>query len=288
MRWRDASTSVPSRDPPLNLIVQQRKKTMKLKTLALAATVAVIGAVAPAAAESIKIGVTPGPHAQILEAVKELAAPKGLEIEILEFSDYVVPNEALNAGDLDANSFQHKPYLDNQIADRGYDIVDVGFTVNFPIGIYSEKVDSFDDVPDGGTVAIPNDPTNGGRVLLLLQDNGYLTLADDVGTTPSIADVVENPKNLRIVEIDAAQLPRSLPDVDAAGINTNYAEEAGLDPVNDPILRESPKGPYVNLIAVKTEDQDEAWVQTLVETYQSDEIRDFIEETFNGSVLASW
>jgi D-methionine transport system substrate-binding protein len=261
---------------------------MKLKTLALAATVAVIGAVAPAAAESIKIGVTPGPHAQILEAVKELAAPKGLEIEILEFSDYVVPNEALNAGDLDANSFQHKPYLDNQIANRGYDIVDVGFTVNFPIGIYSEKVDSFDEVPDGGTIAIPNDPTNGGRVLLLLQDNGYLTLADDVGTTPSIADIVENPKNLNIVEIDAAQLPRSLPDVDAAGINTNYAEEAGLDPVNDPILRESPKGPYVNLIAVKTEDQDEAWVHTLVETYQSDEIRDFIEETFNGSVLASW
>lgn len=261
---------------------------MSLKTIATGLALG-IGLLAGAAqAQTIKVGVTPGPHAQILEAVKELAAPKGLDIEILEFSDYVVPNEALNSGDLNANSFQHKPYLDNQIRDRGYDLVDVGFTVNFPIGIYSDKVESFDDIPDGGSVAIPNDPTNGGRVLLLLEDNGYLTLADGVGTTPSVADIIDNPKNLRIIEIDAAQLPRSLPDVDAAGINTNYAEQAGLDPVNDPILRESPKGPYVNLIAVRTQDKDEPWVQLFVETYQSDEIRTFVEETFNGSVLASW
>lgn len=261
---------------------------MLSKTLAVGVTLASLLVALPATAQSIRVGVTPGPHAQILEAVRDLAAPKGLDIEILEFSDYVVPNEALNSGDLDANSFQHKPYLENQISDRGYDIVDVGFTVNFPIGIYSERHESFDDIPDGGTIAIPNDPTNGGRVLLLLQDNGYLTLREGVGTTPSFADIVENPRNLRILEIDAAQTPRSLPDVDAAGINTNYAEQAGLDPVNDPILRESPQGPYVNLIAVRTENQDEPWVQLLVETYQSEEIRAFIDETFNGAVLASW
>lgn len=245
-------------------------------------------AAAPAFAETIKIGVTPGPHAQIMEEVKRLAAPKGLDIEILEFSDYVVPNEALNAGDLQANSFQHKPYLDNQVADRGYQLTDVAFTVNFPIGVYSQKHKSITDLPEGATVAIPNDPTNGGRVLLLLDDAGVLKLREDAGVKASIADIVENPKKLKIVEIDAAQLPRSLPDVDAAGINTNYAKEAGLDPVKDPILRESPKGPYVNLIAVRTQDKDAAWVKTLVETYNSDEVRKFVEDTFHGAVLAGW
>ncbi|WP_417772617.1 MetQ/NlpA family ABC transporter substrate-binding protein [Stappia sp.] len=245
-------------------------------------------AAAPASAKSIKVGVTPGPHAQIMEAVKELAAPKGLDIEILEFSDYVVPNEALNSGDLDANSFQHKPYLDNQVRDRGYELTDVATTVNFPIGVYSQKYKSVEDIPEGGSIAIPNDPTNGGRVLLLLQDKGLLKLTEGVGTKASVADIVENPKNLKIIEIDAAQLPRSLPDVDAAGINTNYAKEAGLDPVNDPILRESPKGPYVNVIAVRTVDKDADWVRTLVETYQSDEIRAFVAETFQGAVLSSW
>ncbi|MFN4167691.1 MAG: MetQ/NlpA family ABC transporter substrate-binding protein, partial [Pannonibacter phragmitetus] len=145
---------------------------MLFKSIAASLTGAVAAltlfAAAPASAETVKIGVTPGPHAQIMEEVKRLAAPKGLDIEILEFSDYVVPNEALNAGDLQANSFQHKPYLDNQVADRGYQLTDVAFTVNFPIGVYSQKYKAITDLPEGATVAIPNDPTNGGRVLLLL------------------------------------------------------------------------------------------------------------------------
>ncbi|WP_127754837.1 MetQ/NlpA family ABC transporter substrate-binding protein [Devosia sp. 1566] len=258
------------------------------KTFLPALALAVTLSAAPAFAETYKIGVTPGPHAQILEAVQEVLAPKGIELEITEFSDYVVPNEALASGELDANSFQHQPYLDNQIKDRGYDIVSVATTVNFPIGIYSEKIDSIEDLPEGGSIAIPNDPTNGGRVLLLLQENGVIKLKDGVGTAASVADIVDNPKNLQILEIDAAQLPRTLPDVDAAGINTNYAEQAGLDPVNGAILREGPEGPYVNIIAVRSEDKDAEWVKALVEAYHSDEIKQFVDTTFNGAVLASW
>ncbi len=255
---------------------------------ALAVGLALSLAAGTAGAETIKVGVTPGPHAQILEAVKPIAAKQGLDIQIIEFSDYVVPNVALDSGELQANSFQHQPYLDNQVADRKFKIVSVGTTVNFPIGIYSKKYKTFDEVPVGGTIAIPNDPTNGGRVLLLLQDKGIIKLRDGVGFKPSVADITGNPKKLKIVEIDAAQLPRSLPDVDAAGINTNYAKEAGLDPVKDPILREDPKGPYVNVIAVRTQDKDKPWVAVLVKSYQSPEVKQFILETFKGAVLPSW
>ncbi|WP_029006350.1 MetQ/NlpA family ABC transporter substrate-binding protein [Azorhizobium doebereinerae] len=241
-----------------------------------------------AGAETIKVGVTPGPHAQILEAVKPIAAKQGLDIQIVEFSDYVVPNVALDSGELQANSFQHQPYLDNQVADRKFKIISVATTVNFPIGIYSKKYKTFDEVPVGGSVAIPNDPTNGGRVLLLLQDKGIIKLRDGVGFKPSVADITGNPKKLKIIEIDAAQLPRSLPDVDAAGINTNFAKEAGLDPVKDPILREDPKGPYVNVIAVRAQDKDKPWVAVLVKSYQSPEVKQFIQDTFKGAVLSSW
>lgn len=255
---------------------------------ALAVGLALSLAAGTAGAETVKIGVTPGPHAQILEAVKPIAAKQGLDLQIIEFSDYVVPNVALDSGELQANSFQHQPYLDNQVADRKFKIISVGTTVNFPIGIYSKKYKTFDEVPVGGTVAIPNDPTNGGRVLLLLQDKGIIKLRDGVGFKPSVADITANPKKLKIVEIDAAQLPRSLPDVDAAGINTNYAKEAGLDPVKDPILREDPKGPYVNVIAVRTQDKDKPWVAVLVKSYQSPEVKQFILDTFKGAVLPSW
>lgn len=259
---------------------------MSVRTLLAGAALALL--TTAASAETIKVGVTPGPHAQILEAAKPIAAKKGLDIQIVEFSDYVVPNTALESGELQANSFQHQPYLDNQVKDRGYKIVSVATTVNFPIGIYSKKFKSFDDLPVGATVAIPNDPTNGGRVLLLLKDKGYIKLRDGVGFKPSVADITDNPKKLKIVEIDAAQLPRSLPDVDAAGINTNYAKEAGLDPVKDPILREDPKGPYVNVIAVRTQDKDKPWVAILVESYRSPEVKTFIDQTFKGAVLSSW
>jgi D-methionine transport system substrate-binding protein len=263
------------------------ENTMSLRhyLLSILAFAALTGA---ASAETIKVGVTPGPHAQVLEAAKAVAAKKGLDIQIIEFSDYVVPNAALEAGDLQANSFQHQPYLDNQVADRKYKIVAVGNTINFPMGIYSKKVKTWDEVKSGATLAIPNDPTNGGRVLILLRDKGIIKLKDGTGFKPTLLDITENPKKLKITEVDAAQLPRTLPDVDVAGINTNYATQAGLDPVKDAILREDPKGPYANIIAVRAADKDKPWVKTLVESYQSPEVKAFIDEKFKGSVLATW
>ncbi|TCR68306.1 MetQ/NlpA family ABC transporter substrate-binding protein [Bosea sp. BK604] len=235
----------------------------------------------------IRIGASPGPHAEILEKVKPLAAKKGLDLKVIEFSDYVVPNQALDAGELEANSFQNQPYLDNQVKDRGYKLVSVGLTVNFPLGIYSSKYKNWSEVPDGATIAIQNDPTNGGRSLLLLQDKGVIKLKDGVGFKPTVADITANPKKLKIIEIDAAQTPRSLSDVAAAAINTNYAVDAKIEPTSA-ILREDPKGPYVNLIAVREADKDKAWVKSLLEVYHSPEIKAFVADRFKGSVLAGW
>jgi D-methionine transport system substrate-binding protein len=260
---------------------------MLKKILATAALAAILSATS-ALAETIKIGVTPGEHAQIMEKVKEIAKPKGLDIEIFEFSDYVVPNQALNDGELDANSFQHKPYLDNQIADRKFDLVDVAYTVNFPMGVYSKKVKSFDELADGATIAIPNDPTNGGRALLILADKGAIKLKEGSGLKVTLADIVENKKNFKFVELDAAQLPRSIDDVDAAAINTNYALEAGLDPMKDPILKEGEKAPYVNLIAVRKADKDKPWVKTLIESYHSDPVKQFILDKYKGAAVPAW
>lgn len=254
----------------------------------LAAALALGLLAGPAAAETVRIGVTPGPHAQILEKVQEIAARDGLDIEILEFSDYVVPNQALDDGELDANSFQHKPYLDNQIADRGFSIVDVAYTVNFPLGIYSTRYDSFDALPEGATIGIPNDPTNGGRALLVIADHGHIALAPDKGLQVTIADIVDNPKKLNFVELDAAQLPRSLDDTDASAVNSNYALEAGLDPTSDPILAEGAKAPYVNLIAVRSADKDAQWVKRLIAAYHTDEVRQFVSDTFKGAVVPAW
>lgn len=259
---------------------------MFVRHILTAAVAAIIG-LGAAQAETIKIGVTPGPHAQVLEFVKPLAAKKGLDIQIIEFSDYVIPNTALDAGEIQANSFQHLPYLENQKKDRGFKIDSAGYTLNFPLGIYSKKHKSFAEVPDGGKIAIQNDPTNGGRSLLLMQDRGIIKLKPDAGIKPSVADIVENPKKLKFIEVEAAQTPRSLDDVDAASINTNYATQAGLT-LNDAILKEDAKGPYVNIIAVRTVDKDKPWVKTLLEVYHSPEVKAFVLEKFKGAVLPSW
>lgn len=259
---------------------------MKRLVIAAAAALALAGA-AQAQNQTLRVGVSAGPHAQILEVVKKVAATKGLDLKVVEFTDYVVPNAALDAGEIEVNSFQHQPYLDNQKKDRGYRIESVGLTVNFPIGIYSKKHTSWDALPNGATVAIPNDPTNGGRVLLLLRDKGVIKVKDGTGFKPTVLDITENPKKLKIVEVDAAQTPRSLPDVDAAAINTNYAVEAGIDP-KTAILREDPKGPYVNVIAVRSADKDKPWVKTFLEAYHSPEVKQFIEDKFKGAVLAGW
>ena len=258
-----------------------------MKKFIIAASLAALFA-GSALAETIKVGVTPAEHAQIMEQVKKVAATKGLDIEILDFSDYVVPNQALADGELQANSFQHQPYLDNQIADRKFDIVSVGTTITTPMGVYSKKVKSLDELKDGATVGIPNDPTNGGRALLVLASKGVLKVNDAVGLKVTPADITENPKNIQIVELDAAQLPRSLDDTDASVINTNYATAAGLNPKKDAIAIESEKSPYANVIAVRTEDKDKPWVKTLVESYHSPEVKNFILEKYDGTVIPSW
>ncbi len=254
-----------------------------LVSVALAALISV-----PAFAEDIKVGVTPGEHAQIMEKVKEVAAQKGLNIEILEFSDYVVPNQALADGDLNANSFQHQPYLDNQIADRGFDLVSVGKTITTPMGVYSKTVKSLGEIADGATVAIPNDPTNGGRALLVLAKEGLIKVNPEAGLKAGPADITENPKNLQFSELDAAQLPRSLEDVAAAVINTNFALEAGLDPNADAIAIEGQESPYANVIVVRSADKDAPWVKTLVEAYHDESIKTFIKEEFKGALIPSW
>ena len=236
----------------------------------------------------LKIGVTAGPHAQIFEQVKKVAERDGLKIQVIEFSDYVQPNAALAAGDLDANSYQHKPYLDQQVKDRGYKLVSVGYTVNFPLGLYSKKVKKLQDLKEGARFGIPNDPTNGGRALLVLQDQGLIKLKPGAGLKATPLDVVENPKKLKFVELDAAQLPRSLDDLDASAINTNYALSAGLNPGKDAIAQESAKSPYVNLLAVREVDQGKPWVARLVKAYHSDEVRQYIQTEFKGAVLAGF
>lgn len=241
-----------------------------------------------AMAEDIKVGVSPGEHAEIMEEVAKVAEPMGLNIDVIEFSDYVVPNQALADGDLEANSFQHRPYLENQMKDRGFALVEVGTTITTPMGIYSDQLTSVDNLEDGAQVAIPNDPTNGGRALLLLQDLGVITLAEGTGLVPSPLDIQDNPKNLNFLELDAAQLPRALADADIAIINTNYALASGLSPRNDSIAMEKADSPYVNIIVVQEGRQDEPWVKTLVEAYQSDEIKTFIDDKYEGAVLTSW
>ncbi|WP_025659221.1 MetQ/NlpA family ABC transporter substrate-binding protein [Rhizobium sp. IBUN] len=258
-----------------------------MKKFIIAAAIAAFAA-GSAFAEDIKVGVTPGEHAQIMEKVAEVAKTKGLNIEIVEFSDYVVPNQALADGDIQANSFQHQPYLDNQIADRKFDLVSIGTTITTPMGVYSKKVKSLDELKEGATVAIPNDPTNGGRALLVLASKGLIKFKENPGIKVTVADIVDNPKNIEFAEIDAAQLPRSLEDVDAAVINTNYAMEAGLHPKTDAIAIEGEKSPYANVIVVRAADKDAPWAKTLVESYHDESIRKFINEQFKGALIPSW
>lgn len=263
------------------------KRTLLLSTLHVALSVLLTHS-ALAQDKPVKIGVTAGPHAQILEQVKKIAEKDGLKLQIVEFTDYIQPNAALASGDLDANSYQHKPFLDQQIKDRGYKLVSVGYTVNFPIGIYSKKIKNLSELKEGAKFGIPNDPTNGGRVLLLLQDKGLIKLRPEAGLKATPLDVIENPKKLKFVELEAAQLPRSLDDVDASAINTNYALSAGLNPGKDAIAQENAKSPYVNLLAVREQDKDKPWVAKLVKAYQSEDIRKYVQAEFKGAVITGF
>ncbi|MBY0337346.1 MAG: MetQ/NlpA family ABC transporter substrate-binding protein [Acetobacteraceae bacterium] len=236
----------------------------------------------------LRIGVTAGPHAQVMEKVREIAGRDGLVLRIVEFSDFIQPNAALAAGDLDANSYQHQPFLDQQVRDRRLPLVSVAKTMVFPMGIYSRRHRRLADVPQGGRIAIPNDPTNGGRALVLLAANGAFRLRDGADFRATVADVAENPRRLRIVELEAAQLPRALEEVEAAAINTNFAIPAGLNPVRDAIALESADSPYANVIAVRQPDREAAWVRRLVAAYQTEEVKEFVRTTFQGAVVPAF
>lgn len=238
--------------------------------------------------DKLVIGVTAGPHEQIMEKVKELAAKDGLNIEIKVFTEYVMPNVALAEGELDANSFQHKPYLDKFKADRNLDIVEVANTVNFPMGIYSKKIKDIKELKEGDKLGLPNDPTNGARALLLFEQAGLIKLKEGVGVAATVKDVVENPLNLELVELEASQIPRQLDELAAAAINTNFAIEHGYVPTKDAIVIEPADSPWVNVIAVRTENKGDPVLDKLIKYYHSDEVKQFIEETFQGSVIPSW
>ncbi|CAN5657478.1 MetQ/NlpA family ABC transporter substrate-binding protein [soil metagenome] len=238
----------------------------------------------------LKVGVSVGSSEQVFEVVKKVAARDGLNIDVIVFNDYQLPNAALAAGDLDANAFQHQPFLNNQNKSRGFDIVPVGLTITAPLGFYSRKIKSIDALPEGASVGIQNDPSNGNRALLLLQEAGLITLKPEAvkNNTATPLDVAANPKKLKLVALDAAQLPRSLDDLTIAAINNDYAEKAGLTLAKDAVIKESPKGPYANIIAVRRADKDKPWAQQLVKAYQSPEVRQFIETKFNGALVPAF
>ncbi len=248
-----------------------------------------LGPLLACAADKIKVGVTTGPHAQMLAVVQQAAAkePNGLAIQIIEFSDFVQPNAALAAGDLDANSFQHLPYLVAQNKDRNYSLVRVANTVTFPLGIYSARLKSLSELKRGAKIALPNDPSNGSRALWLLQKQGLLKLRAGVELVTPL-DITDNPKKLKFIELDAAQIPRVLKDVDAAAINTDFAMQAKLTPTRDAIAIEDPQGPYANIIAVRAGDQNKPWVAKLISAYHSPEVKQYIESHFKGEALVAW
>lgn len=263
------------------------------KTLAAATVALGVVAAGNAAAQeqTIRVGTVSGPDAEVWQVVQKAAKKNGLNVKVVEFNDYVQPNAALDAGDLDANSFQHQPYLDSQIKQRGYKMVSVGYTYISPLGIYSKTLKSPKDLPQGAKVAVPNDPSNENRALLLLAAQGVIKLKPGVGTNGVNAtplDVADNPKKLKIVELDAAQLARALPDVSAAVINTNYALAAGLAPTKDAIALEDIHSPYANIIVVRTQDKDKPWVKKLVAAYQSEEVRQFMKTQFKGAMVPSF
>ncbi|MCG1043447.1 MetQ/NlpA family ABC transporter substrate-binding protein [Mycetohabitans sp. B8] len=261
-----------------------------LKTLPIVAMAAALSNVARAD-PVLRVGTMSGPDAQIWQEVAKVAAKNGLKIKVIEFNDYVQPNAALDAGDLDANGFQHQPFLDSQIKQRGYKIVNVGLTYVSPMGFYSKKFKSLKDLPAGAKVGIQNDPSNGNRALLLLQKYGIIKLkagAGVGGVNATPLDVIENPKKIKLVELDAAQMPRSLDDLAAASINNNYAVSAGFSPTKDAIALEDLKGPYANLIAVRVQDKDQPWVKKLVAVYESDDIRRFLKTQFKGAILPAF
>ena len=235
----------------------------------------------------LKVGATPVPHAELLNFVKPQLAKEGVDLQIIEFSDYVKPNLSLNDKEIDANFFQHIPYLEEFAKERNMPLVTLTKVHIEPMGIYSSKFKSLDELPQGAKVAIPNDPTNGGRALRVLADAGIFGLKDGVGVNGTPADIVNNAKNVKILEMEAAVLPRTLDDVDFAVINSNFALSVGLNPTKDSLFTEAKDSPYANIVAVRADDNREV-LQKLKSAITSPAVRDFILEKYKGSVVPAF
>jgi len=237
--------------------------------------------------KTLKVGATSVPHAEILEQVKEDLAKDGIKLEIVEYSDYIQPNLNLNDKELDANYFQHIPYLEDFVKQHPeVKLVNAAGIHIEPMGVYSKKVKKLDELKDGATISIPNDPTNGGRALALLAKAGVITLKDGVGISATVHDVVGNPKHIKFQELEAAQVPRTIDDVDAAVINSNFAMQIKLNPVKDNIFIEDASSPYVNILAVRTGDENRPEIQALIKALKSEKVKKFINEKYNGAVIA--
>ena len=238
--------------------------------------------------QKIVVGASPAPHAEILKAANDVLKEKGYELEIKEYVDYIQPNLALESGDLDANYFQHLPYLESFNKENGTNLVSAGAIHYEPFGVYAGKTTSLDELQDGATIAVPNDTTNEARALLLLEAQGLIKLKEDAGLTATKNDIVENPKNLQLYEVEAAQLPRVIGDVDVAVINGNYAIEAGYK-VSDALAVEASDSlaatTYGNVVAVRAGEENDPAIQALIEALTSDEVKAFIESTYDGAVV---
>lgn len=244
---------------------------------------------ASSGAKTLKVGATAVPHAEILEAAKPLLEKEGITLEIVEFNDYVQPNLALNDKELDANFFQHEPYLKNFMDEHKEVKLKNAAGIHIePMGVYSKKIKKLDELKDGATIAIPNDPTNGGRSLLLLEKAGIIKLKEGVGEKATVGDIAENKKNIKFQEVEAAQVPRTLDDVDAAVINSNFAMQVNLDPTKDAMFIEDSTSPYVNIIAVRDGDENRPEIQALIKVLHSDEIKQFITEKYKGAVVPAF
>ena len=254
------------------------------KIIALA--VAVTAAASLFAQVTLKVGATPEPHADLLNLVKDDLAAEGINLQVIEFTDYVTPNDAVESGDIDANYFQHIPYLESFNAEKKYHLVNAGGIHVEPFAVYSHKIKSLSELAKKSTIAIPNDPTNEGRALLLLEAAGLITLKKNAGITATPLDIAKNPKKLQFREIEAASLPRTLDDVTAAVINGNYAIPAGLSAYKDGLFVEGSSSPYVNVIAVKAGNENKPEIKALVKALQSDKVKKYIAEKYpNGEVV---
>ena len=242
------------------------------------------------ASKKIVIGASTTPHAEILKVAAEDLKQKGYELEVIEFDDYIRPNLALESGQLDENFFQHKPYLDDFNAEKKTNIVSAAAIHYEPLGIYTGKAKSFEDLKEGATIAVPNDTTNEARALLLLETNGLIKIKEGAGLQATVKDIVENPKKLEIKEIEAAQVPRALPDVDLGVINGNYAIKAGLDIEKDAIAKEEADSlaaeTYANIIAVRAGDENREDIKALVDAVKSDKVKQYIQTQYKGAVVA--